>query len=556
VRTYEDIYRDFCAWLVLKTQNIELSYNSLVSNIDKDVVHSFLYKSILELCYDKDHGMYYFCKFIIGDLLHIGFPKPFRFNTLFKKWYELVKKHKKLSIQAARGHGKSAFFDQLLNLYEMFLSKYRRVIIISSSQEQANSRLEELKIIIEGNEWLISKRNLKKWATETIGYNNGYILVKGIESELLGQHVDRIIMDDILRQDTKISDKDIEDRIDMSLDPMLLARNGQMILAGTPKRASDIFAEIENRKKENPKCPWRIEKFPAILDYERKILQCPDRFTWEALMNKRLSMGPLKFAREYQLNFFSRDASLFPKSLIDSAISRGKDRILSYKADKKTPNWIYVIGVDTARSGSVSADYTVVTVLAYDCVTQAKEIAYAWRGKGLKISEQARKIFEISKNFGSPMIMVEQNNMGQDMIDELVDNYNCFVEAYQVGGSKKKEELVRFLVNAFEHEQISIPYGNAETRELMDVLIDELGKFCVTITPAGNERYQGVSSHDDFVSSLSLANRATQTAGVPFAVTKSGSAFQQSGDIYGSLLGQSSMEESDIVKKIKMGLIR
>ena len=39
-------------------------------------------------------------------------------------------------------------------------------------------------------------------------------------------------------------------------------------------------------------------------------------------MNKRLSMGPLKFAREYQLEFFSRDTSLFP---VDASKRNVKD---------------------------------------------------------------------------------------------------------------------------------------------------------------------------------------------------------------------------------------
>ncbi|GAG24021.1 unnamed protein product, partial [marine sediment metagenome] len=186
--------------------------------------------------------------------------------------------------------------------------------MISASQEQANRILQELKDIIKNNEWLVKKKDESKWAAEMIYYNEGYLLVKGIGSEILGQHVDRIVIDDILRSDNRISDIEIEDYIDMVLSPMLLNRKGQMIIVGTPKSATDIFTTIETRIREGS--VWILRKYPAILDYEKKMLQCPDRFTWEDIIEKRLEMGPLKFAREYQLEVFSRDTSLFPERII------------------------------------------------------------------------------------------------------------------------------------------------------------------------------------------------------------------------------------------------
>ena len=227
----------------------------------------------------------------------------------------------------------SVYFSELYNIYYMFLFSFRRVILISSSAEQAEHILQEIKIIIDNNEWLSKKKLNGTWATEKIDYNKGYILAKGIGSEILGQHVDRIIIDDILRTDNKLTDKEIEDYIDMNLEPMTLNRSGQIILVGTSKRATDIFGTILARIKAEPKSSWKYYKFPAILDYENKILQCPDRFTWEEIMEKRLSMGPLKFAREYQLEFFSRDTSLFPRDMVDLSKVKGKEFSLMDKAD-------------------------------------------------------------------------------------------------------------------------------------------------------------------------------------------------------------------------------
>ncbi|MHA1410715.1 MAG: hypothetical protein ACTSQY_10495, partial [Candidatus Odinarchaeia archaeon] len=168
--------------------------------------------------------------------------------------------------------------------------------------------------------------------------------------------------------------------------------------------------------------------------------QCPDRFTWEQIIEKRLTMGALKFAREYQLDFFSRDQSLFPDLLIKHARDKGKDCKIMYKSDGRGPEWSFLIGVDVARSGSASADYTVAIVLAYNSITQEKQLVHMWREKGFKIKEQANEIANIAHNFNNAIVLVEQNNIGQDMIDTLVDDYNVSVESFVTGGKKKKKD--------------------------------------------------------------------------------------------------------------------
>ena len=427
MRTYKDIYRSYLDWVYKKTGDEDYLWDNFMEARDKNTAYSMLYKNILELCFDPQNGMYYFVKFIVGDLRDIGYPSNFRMNRLLRRWEKLVKRKKHLAILSARGHGKSVFFSEILNIYDLFLFSHRKVIIESASQEQAERILEEIKLIIDNNEWLKSKKNPDMWRAGKLGYNKGYILGKGFGSEILGEHVDRIVIDDILRADNKLTDEEIEDFIDMTLEPMLLNRKGQMILVGTPRRESDIFSTIFNRIKADDACPWHLAKFPAVVNYETKQIQCPDRFTWKDIMGKRLIMGPLKFSREYQLEFFSRDTSLFPTKIVKPAKDKGKDMKLLYKADKRDPTWMFVIGVDVARSGSVSADFTVAVVMAYNTVTQHKQIVHMWRSKGMKTTDQAIKVAQLSRDFDYCLVLVEQNNMGIDMIDDLVDKHNCYL---------------------------------------------------------------------------------------------------------------------------------
>jgi hypothetical protein len=551
MRTYEDILKDYCKWVVQKTGKEEYSYEEYLFKIgDENVAKATLFKQILELCYDKDNGFYYFLKFIVGDLLELGHPKPVRYNKLWRTWDRLVKKYNYLVIEAARGHGKSLFFE-LFNLYDLFLFPFRRIIIESASQEQATRILDELKLIVENNEWLASKKDITNWSDTQIGYNKGFILAKGFGSEILGNHVDRVIVDDILRSDNKLSDQQIEDFLDMNVQPTLTVRKGQLILVGTPKSESDIFSTIQSRIKEDSNTSWKMYKFPAIIDYDNKILQCPDRFSWDDLMQKRLSMGPLKFAREYQLEFFNRDSSLFPAIYIDRAKEKGSEMSLLDKDDKRGNQWSFIAGVDVARSGAVSADFSVMIIIAFNNVTNQKQVVHVWRKKGLKISEQAEQIASICKDFNHPFVLVEKNNMGQDMIEELADKWNVNVDAFTTGGQgQKKEELIRFLITAFEHEQIVLPMGDGVSREMTGIIEDELSKFCSSVSPAGNEVYEGKGAHDDCVMALAIANKATQSFGSPFAI----SDFSKGSDVYGMYTRRQG--ETELYQKIVMGILR
>ena len=554
MRRYDDVYRDYLSWIYKKTGNEEYLYENFM-NQDKDTARAILYKQILELCYDPKDGMYYFIKFIIGDLQDLGYPKPYRYDSLIRKWDKMVKSYKHLSILCARGHGKSLFFSILFNIYDMFLFSFRKVLIESANQAQADMIIEEMKRIIENNEWLMTKASPTKWRNDSIGYNGGFVLAKGIGSEIRGLHLDRIVIDDILRSDNKLTDIEIEDFIDMVLEPMLLNRKGQMILVGTPMHETDIFTTVKKRAVDGG--TWHIRRYPAILDYEKKTLLCPHRFAWDEIMQKRLSMGPLKFAREYQLEFFSRDESLFPYDIVKISKENGKDLKLLYEAEKVDPNWSYVGGIDVARSGSVSADYTVVFILAFNTVSNEKRIAHMWRQKGVKITDQARHIYEVSRRFDNPYFLVEKNNIGVDLLDELADTWNVNVEGYTTTFKNKWEELIRFLIQAFEREQITIPQGDYRTREQMAILEDELAKFRTTRTPAGNEKFEGVGAHDDCVMALALANKATQNMGVPFAISSGGGdGGGPPPDYYDTLVARGNKYESDLVNKIAMGIIK
>jgi len=525
MRTYQDMIKDYLTWYSAKINNIDFAYHNYIENQDEEtqkIRTASVWEEILDLCYKTTEGIFWYTKFILGDLTNAGYPNAIIFNGLWYKWSKLIAKGDHIAIKCSRQHGKSTYWTVIQTVFRTSLYENYNVLITSASEDQAMMMLGFITRIIENNEFLMSKKaKSAKWSTTEMSYNGGTIVGKGVGSEVRGGTYDYILCDDILRSDNKLSDRDIENFVNEELEPMIFVRSGQIVIVGTPKSESDIFSYISEQIEDGSL--WRMFNYPAIIDIDKKQILCPDRFTWEQLMKKKKVMGQMKFDKEFMCKTYSSGSQLFPPESRVAAKTMGKEwKTYSHALSTDTYEWQYYIGVDVARAGTASADFTVATVIAYNTRTHMKRIVYIWRKKGLKIPVQAKNIAMISQSFNHPIILVEKNNMGQDLIDELEDNYNLNIEAFTTGGrGQGKEDLIRMLMLAFENEKMIMPCADITSREMLSDLDKELDRFVVEITKAGNEVFKGSGrSHDDTVISLALANRCSQSHGYsPFAQT-------------------------------------
>jgi len=523
MRTYENCIEEFLEYYYEKTKQEYYNPENLQNMSEREIgiFKGRVWRKLLSLCYKKIDGIYWFMRFVLGDLTYAGYPEPISFNSLWYDWAKLMSKGSHISILCPRQHGKTTFWSVIQTVYRASLFENYNILIESASSEQAESILGFTTNIIENNEFLVSKKAKNtKWSTTDLKYNGGVVRARGVGSEVRGGTYDYIVCDDILRSDNKLSDDDIEHFIDEELEPMLLVRKGQMVIVGTPKSYTDIFTTIEKRTAFTVGSKgWQMFKYQAILNEEKQTILCPDRFTYDQLMERKKIMGQQKFDKEFMCECYSSGTALFQRELIDLATERGIVFDLSPVLKPEEDNdWQYYMGVDVARAGTASADFTVATVIGYNERTQDKKLCWYWKEKGLKISEQTNHIAEIAKNYNYPIILVEKNNMGQDMIDDLADNHNLSVEAFTTT-NKSKEDLIRFLIVQFETEKLILPIRNERSREMIKDLKNELLKFVVEITRAGNEVMKGSgNSHDDMVMSLALAMKNTQGRFLPFAL--------------------------------------
>ncbi len=225
------------------------------------------------------------------------------------------------------------------------------------------------------------------------------------------------------------------------------------------------------------------------------------------------------------LNCIDESLTIFSQHLIDSV----SDGSMKYLYGPNNTQQQFIIGIDVASSGEASADYSafVVLELAETQEGYKKIVRHIVHTKGMAITArkeidtenqvenqpprlvaiepgQVDTIVELARRFNDAWVVVEKNNIGIALIQELT-KYNVHCEEF-ITTRISKEDMIRYLVNEMKNKNLWFP---EETNEIIR-LKKELVNFGVKRNKAGKERMEALSGHDDMVMALGLANKASQ----------------------------------------------
>lgn len=159
-------------------------------------------------------------------------------------------------------------------------------------------------------------------------------------------------------------------------------------------------------------------------------------------------------------------------------------------------NSIYVFGVDIGRSH----DWTVVTVM--DIYQRRVVEIDRYTNIGFKL--QQNRIESLAAKYDPELIIVEINNFGGPMVEDLRDR-GLPIRPFLTTNQSKKF-IIETLALGFENGELLIPRHSD--------LISEIQAFEITQLPAGGFRYSAAKGgHDDCVISLALAYSAVSRLG-------------------------------------------
>ena len=371
-----------------------------------------------------------------------------------------------------------------------------QMLYISSNQKQTLVHMREIDRYFN----LPALKQFKPsrgWAIGNIQLTNGNaILERSVGSQIRGLHPQEIIIDDPLKEFSLAGIQRVTDWFFGDMIPTL-HHTSNLRMIGTPFTYTDIFAQLEDNQA------YTVRKYPCLNSLNEPLW--PERWDYDALMQRKAEIGSLKFTREYLCVPISTGTALFNPEFVEKC--KNKDYMLKL-GHRKDKGYKYYVGVDPAIS--TDGDYNVITVLEVD-ENKNKTIVHVDRAKNVEFRENIEKIKLIGKIFQPEVILYETNTFAKAFTQELRSISDLNIRDFNTT-RKNKQEIILGLQMNIENGKLNFPYGDSASKRLTNMLIEELSMFSITSTG----KFEGVGAHDDLVMSLALATAASHNQGENF----------------------------------------
>ena len=455
----------------------------------------------------------YYCQHMI-----LGPPQaPYRGQFIVGQhhiaWTKLMRSERKegdglrLLVRASRDHGKSFFFSVSYPIWKGDVNQPGSLgYVFSASQTLAEERLEETKQQLERNErlrHLLPPNYERQWSKREIKLSSGStVRARGWGVRVRGGHPHWIIGDDILDDDSLYSETKRRRATEYFFSAItnMVIPGGEIVICGTPFHRADTYSKIEATGT------YKTVTFPARGADGKALF--PERYDDEALRKKEREIGPTRFAREFQCEPMTDQASLFPSHLFE-----GPEVLLPYRLGLPYSYWndqqmeIYG-GVDVAMSAEVGSDYFVIFTIAVDQMGN-RWLVDIYRERGLGFQKQLDMLKEHYARYRHNMIYVESNQAQRWLPQEATRTTDLPLRMWFTSGKQPKLEYQRGMTSitmgkhnldrgvpslrmGFENRKWRIPRGDADSIDRTDVWIGEMN--CISVQDG---RVLSVGEHDD-----------------------------------------------------------
>jgi hypothetical protein len=460
------------------------------------------------------------CAFFASEVLGI------EIGDHHQEWSELQRKHLRLSIEAARGHGKSGFWSYAYPLWQSWRTAGNGGLIVSDTDGQVQ---EFFRIIKEGKRFTDKSGHTfelraacdvpeitaimphgweRSWTGSKIAFANGSRFEgKTFGTRFRGRHVLWMVVDDGIGDDAAYSERAREkdwDFFTRALSPMILP-GGQLVDVGTPLHADDLHGRLGKNGE------YVKRKFPGLSVVNgREVPLWPEFRSLAWHKAERARLGELAYNQEVLLQPATSEASLFPLKLFSKhpeTLAHGLCVGLSAQ-DIADRGWSVFFGVDVAQSAEVGADYFVICVMAVD-PSGTRYIIDLFREKGLPFHQQLSTLEDWAVRHEPDMIYIEANASQRIYGDEMIRKTDLPIGKFvtSAGGKNSLDTGVLGLRPLIENGKLRLARGNAESIQKTDVLIAELGAFAWV-----DGKLQGVGAHDDTVMATWIADQAVRAS--------------------------------------------
>ena len=311
---------------------------------------------------------------------------------------------------ASRQIGKSTLMTIYL-LWQACFQKDQRILLVANKEATAIEIFSRVRMAYEElPNWL--KPPVKEYAKTSMTLENGSRI--GITTTTgtaaRGQSVNCLVIDEMA-----FIEPHLVDEFWKSVYPIISSsKKSKAFICSTANGTQNLFYRIFNESETNPDSAWSNGKimWNEVPGRDEK---------WAA--DTRASIGSEEaWRQEFCCEWInsgesSIDDELYemmerqvcePKVILDDGC---------YKIwEEADPSRIYACGVDTAEG--VGKDSSVVQVLDITDPVEVRQVA-VYRNNKISPLEFSNKVYDILRNYGSPLALIERNNCGAQVVDRL-----------------------------------------------------------------------------------------------------------------------------------------
>jgi hypothetical protein len=449
-------------------------------NLPNDPIETALFESFSEPTYENFIG---FVKRYLAPYMEQEFVE----EDYYKEWFDLEQDYQYNAIEAPRGHSKSENFTVWFTIYYAVYNIMHEQIVSSVSGDQTNELFDRIKFFFYVSPYLNQyfkpegadkNVSLSSWNSKKVVLKNEAIIhARSIGGKWRGLHVDRIVCDDIITEDSTLSDKQTINKFYSAVFNCSTAKKGNITVIGTPLRFSDILFDLKSNSQFN------FKAYPAIKDTEKRIVLSPNRKSYDELMKIKQTIGSVRFQCEYMLNPIDDHSSIFKREWLQRSRSESFDLIRNRQDLRNYGLEILFLtcGADFAFSERKGANYSVFLTLAK--LTDGRFLLCDYfRGKGLTGQQQVDKLRELHRVYDYDTMALEENSImaiSKDMRSLGLPFKMLRTGSRDTDNTLSKTNAILRMTTWFENNQVIIPYASDEAKEKYDLLEQEFLSFAL-----------------------------------------------------------------------------
>lgn len=412
-----------------------------------------------------------------------------------KKSLRMLRDHRKCLLLASRQIGKTTVLT-IYALWVALFNDYQNIVIVANKEATAVEIFRRIRLAYEEMpNWV--KCGVKEYGKTSCEFENGsrISISTTTGSAARGQSITCLLIDEM----GFIEPESILEDFWRSVFPTISrSENSKVLIASTPNGTGNLFHTLcDGAEKE-------VNGFVIDKVYWHDVPGRGEEWREEQIR----ALGSVEsFNQEYNCSFIATgdsaiDEDLFydlskncesPKIILDD----GHYKIWEEpQADKH-----YVIGVDVSEG--VGQDASVAQIFDITDISDMKQVA-VYHNNQIPPLEFTNKLYSILGNWGNPLVLIERNNCGAQVVDRIFHDYGyekvVSYGAKTAGRSKPQIGMIAH-TNTKYKGVLNMRYFVSEMRAVTFKDIETLKEFKNFVRyPNGTWKARG-GYHDDRVMS-------------------------------------------------------